>query len=118
MNQYSEKYEDDTYEYRHVILSSDAYRRMPHGRLLSEKEWRDLGVQQSKRQLNNHFSLSHSFFFRCWLGPLCNTSTGTKDLTISTTQAAERNKPVILFLFIVVVVDIHGRRDYTTTRDC
>jgi len=46
-NQYSQKYADATYEYRHVILSNKCAINLPRHRLLSEKEWRDLGVQQS-----------------------------------------------------------------------
>merc|ERR1712060_204852 len=46
--QYSEKYYDDVFEYRHVILPSDIAKHLPKNRLLSETEWRDLGVQQSR----------------------------------------------------------------------
>ena len=46
--EYSEKYFDDTYEYRHVSLPKETYRKMAKNRLLSETEWRTLGVQQSK----------------------------------------------------------------------
>eukprot|EP00442_Polarella_glacialis_P016415 CAMPEP_0115083976 /NCGR_PEP_ID=MMETSP0227-20121206/20947_1 /TAXON_ID=89957 /ORGANISM="Polarella glacialis, Strain CCMP 1383" /LENGTH=91 /DNA_ID=CAMNT_0002472619 /DNA_START=234 /DNA_END=509 /DNA_ORIENTATION=+ len=50
---YSEKYNDDCYEYRHVILPKEiAYRvvQLTRGgsRLLEEKEWRGLGVQGSQ----------------------------------------------------------------------
>ena len=45
---YSEKYTDKEYEYRHVILPSDMYQKMPKLRLMTEKEWRELGVQQSR----------------------------------------------------------------------
>ncbi|KAF7994143.1 hypothetical protein HCN44_011412 [Aphidius gifuensis] len=45
--QYSEKYNDDKYEYRHVILSSDMARNVPKSHLMTETEWRNLGVQQS-----------------------------------------------------------------------
>ena len=34
--EYSDKYMDDHYEYRHVILPKDVYRRLPRGRLLTE----------------------------------------------------------------------------------
>lgn len=34
--EYSDKYMDDHYEYRHVILPKEVYRRLPRGRLLSE----------------------------------------------------------------------------------
>ena len=46
--EYSEKYQDDAYEYRHVLLPKAIFKRMPRGRLLSETEWRSLGVQQSR----------------------------------------------------------------------
>ncbi|XP_071878889.1 cyclin-dependent kinases regulatory subunit isoform X1 [Bombus fervidus] len=45
--QYSEKYNDDKYEYRHVILPVDLARHVPKTHLMSETEWRNLGVQQS-----------------------------------------------------------------------
>lgn len=45
---YSERYMDDTYEYRHVVLPNDLFKLMPRNRLLTEQEWRALGVQQSK----------------------------------------------------------------------
>jgi cyclin-dependent kinase regulatory subunit CKS1 len=34
--EYSDKYMDDYYEYRHVILPKDVYKRLPRSRLLSE----------------------------------------------------------------------------------
>lgn len=78
--QYSEKYNDDAYEYRlpdppdlgfflectfkprnvfmvltnpsiifrHVILPADIAKLCPKNRLLSEAEWRQIGVQQSR----------------------------------------------------------------------
>ena len=46
--EYSEKYTDDCYEYRHVMLPKVVFKKMPRGRLLSESEWRGLGVQQSR----------------------------------------------------------------------
>lgn len=44
---YSEKYEDNVYEYRHVLLTEPvfkAYIRL-EGKLLEEREWRALGIQ-------------------------------------------------------------------------
>jgi hypothetical protein len=35
------------YEYRHVILPKEIAKKVPKGRLLTEQEWRHLGVQQS-----------------------------------------------------------------------
>lgn len=46
--EYSEKYEDQYYEYRHVILPKDVMKKMPKSKLLSEAEWRALGIQQSR----------------------------------------------------------------------
>jgi cyclin-dependent kinase regulatory subunit CKS1 len=45
---YSRKYHDAIYEYRHVILPTDVARLCPQNKLLSESEWRQLGVQQSR----------------------------------------------------------------------
>ncbi len=36
------------YEYRHVVLPQDIAKRLPKDKLLSEPEWRALGVQQSR----------------------------------------------------------------------
>lgn len=44
---YSEKYYDDVFEYRHVILPESIAKKLPPGKLLTEDEWRGLGVQQS-----------------------------------------------------------------------
>ena len=47
--EYSEKYEDENFEYRHVLLPKAIFKeKVPKGRLLTDKEWRTLGVQQSK----------------------------------------------------------------------
>ncbi|CAI9768549.1 unnamed protein product [Fraxinus pennsylvanica] len=45
---YSDKYFDDTYEYRHVVLPPEVAKLLPKNRLLSENEWRAIGVQQSR----------------------------------------------------------------------
>ncbi|XP_044314695.1 cyclin-dependent kinases regulatory subunit isoform X1 [Drosophila rhopaloa] len=45
--QYSEKYFDDNFEYRHVILPPDLAKHVPKAHLMTETEWRNLGVQQS-----------------------------------------------------------------------
>ncbi|KAL5255571.1 hypothetical protein ACHWQZ_G010968 [Mnemiopsis leidyi] len=44
---YSEKYCDSQYEYRHVSLPEAISRKVPSTHLLTESEWRNLGVQQS-----------------------------------------------------------------------
>eukprot|EP00667_Euglena_gracilis_P029126 EG_transcript_38103 len=45
--QYSEKYSDDVNEYRHVILPKEISKILPKGKLMTEREWRSVGVQQS-----------------------------------------------------------------------
>ena len=44
---YSDKYTDEKYEYRHVMLPKDVSKLVPKTHLMSEAEWRNLGVQQS-----------------------------------------------------------------------
>ncbi|KAI9069107.1 CKS-domain-containing protein [Trametes sanguinea] len=54
---YSERYSDDEYEYRHVILPKPLFKMIPKHffnpdnsgtlRLLSEEEWRGIGITQS-----------------------------------------------------------------------
>jgi len=39
--QYSEKYADSNFEYRHVILPSNLLKHLPTNRLLTETEWRN-----------------------------------------------------------------------------
>ncbi|KTG43770.1 hypothetical protein cypCar_00023670 [Cyprinus carpio] len=45
---YSDKYDDDKFEYRHVMLPKDIAKKVPKTHLMSETEWRNLGVQQSQ----------------------------------------------------------------------
>ncbi|ELP86257.1 cyclin-dependent kinase regulatory subunit, putative [Entamoeba invadens IP1] len=44
---YSDRYKDPQFEYRHVILPDDIAKKVPKDRLMTEDEWRKLGVQQS-----------------------------------------------------------------------
>jgi len=44
---YSDKYSDELYDYRHVTLPQDLAKHVPRNHLLTETEWRNLGVQQS-----------------------------------------------------------------------
>ncbi|CAK90793.1 unnamed protein product (macronuclear) [Paramecium tetraurelia] len=41
--EYSDKYFDDYYEYRHVILPKHIFKKITKGKLLNEMEWRALG---------------------------------------------------------------------------
>lgn len=73
--EYSEKYADDYYEYRHVHLPKQIFKKMPKGRLLSENEWRGLGVQQSRgwAHYEVHRPEPHILLFRRPLGTDPNT---------------------------------------------
>ncbi|CAH4027354.1 unnamed protein product [Pieris brassicae] len=64
--QYSERYSDDVYEYRHVILPQDIARLVPKSHLMTETEWRNLGVQQSPGWLHFmvHSPEPHVLLFR------------------------------------------------------
>lgn len=68
--EYSEKYSDDSYEYRHVHLPKNVFKIMPRGRLLTEAEWRSLGVQQSRGWVHYevHKPEPHILLFRRPLG--------------------------------------------------
>ena len=44
---YSARYRDESHEYRHVILPKQLVKYLPKNRLMSEDEWRGLGVKQS-----------------------------------------------------------------------
>jgi len=80
--EYSEKYSDDEYEYRHVILpkalAKKLYATYGSGNkgntsktvLLSEEQWRGLGVQQSRGWVHYecHRPEPHILLFRRPLG--------------------------------------------------
>mmetsp|Transcript_98273 Transcript_98273/g.174975 ORF Transcript_98273/g.174975 Transcript_98273/m.174975 type:complete len:89 (+) Transcript_98273:68-334(+) len=58
--EYSEKYYDDQFEYRHVILPKDLAHKLIQitqggRRLLEEKEWRSLGVEGSPGWMHYEF---------------------------------------------------------------
>ena len=74
--EYSDKYEDDLFEYRHVILPREYVKRMPKNRLLTDAEWRGLGVTQSRGWMHYaiHRPEPHILLFRRPLGT--NSRTG------------------------------------------
>lgn len=98
--EYSDKYDDDHFEYRHVILPRETAKRLPHPpRLLTEMEWRGLGVQQSRGWVHYevHKPEPHILLFRRPIGtdPLtgkvnnattANTNTNTNSNTSTTTN--------------------------------
>ncbi|KAK4887330.1 hypothetical protein RN001_003601 [Aquatica leii] len=64
--QYSEKYSDKNYEYRHVILPTALAKLVPRTHLMTETEWRNLGVQQSPNWVHYmlHGPEPHVLLFR------------------------------------------------------
>ncbi|CAK55901.1 unnamed protein product (macronuclear) [Paramecium tetraurelia] len=64
--EYSDKYLDDYYEYRHVILPKHIFKKITKGKLLNEMEWRALGVQQSRgwSHYETHRPEPHILLFR------------------------------------------------------
>ena len=80
--EYSDKYHDDLYEYRHVLLPKAIYKSMPKGRLLSENEWRSLGVQQSRGWVHYeiHKPEPHILLFRRPLGTDPNTGIASPEI--------------------------------------
>ncbi|KAI8792943.1 cyclin-dependent kinases regulatory subunit [Biomphalaria glabrata] len=63
---YSDKYTDDEYEYRHVLLPKEIAKLVPKTHLMSETEWRSIGVQQSHGWVHymRHDPEPHVLLFR------------------------------------------------------
>ena len=63
---YSDKYTDSVYEYRHVSLPASMAGEVPKNHLLTETEWRNLGVQQSVGWVHYmlHLPEPHILMFR------------------------------------------------------
>jgi len=63
---YSDKYTDDMFEYRHVLLPKEIARLVPKTHLMSETEWRSIGVQQSHGWIHymRHDPEPHVLLFR------------------------------------------------------
>jgi cyclin-dependent kinase regulatory subunit CKS1 len=63
---YSEKYYDEDYEYRHVMLPKNVAKLIPRDKLMNEHEWRSIGVQQSQGWIHymRHKPEPHILLFR------------------------------------------------------
>ena len=74
--EYSDKYFDDCYEYRHVILTKEKMKEIKYIKgCLTEEQWRNLGIQQSKGWVNycRYEGEPHILLFRRPLGTDPNT---------------------------------------------
>jgi len=68
---YSSKYYDDCYEYRHVILTKDLAKKIRGIKgCLTEKQWRGLGITQTKGWVNycRYLGEPHILLFRRPIG--------------------------------------------------
>ncbi|KAL0224762.1 hypothetical protein RCL1_002674 [Eukaryota sp. TZLM3-RCL] len=63
---YLNKHYDSNYEYRNVVLTREAANKVPRDRVMTEAEWRRLGVRQSRGW--EHFAIHkpepHILLFR------------------------------------------------------
>ncbi|GMR31011.1 hypothetical protein PMAYCL1PPCAC_01206, partial [Pristionchus mayeri] len=77
---YSTKYKDDNYEYMEVHAPKEVIKLIPNIRLMSEAEWRSLGIQQTRGWENykKHPTERHVLLFRRLL-PKNPLSTGNGD---------------------------------------
>lgn len=68
--EYSEKYYDNYYEYRHVLLPKEIFKKLPAKKLLLESEWRSIGVNQSRGWVHYTFHKPepHVLLFRRPIG--------------------------------------------------
>lgn len=87
--EYSEKYFDGHYEYRHVILPKEIAKELPKDQLLSESEWRGFSIQQSRgwQHYAIHRPEPHILLFRRPLGT--DPTTGRVDPALER-QAKDR----------------------------
>lgn len=63
---YSDKYYDDKFEYRHVQITEEMTKLIPKDRLMSEEEWRNIGITQSRGWIHYmiHEPEPHVLLFR------------------------------------------------------
>lgn len=83
--EYSDKYSDEVYEYRHVILPKELSKQLDPNRLMSETEWRGIGVQQSHGWVHYmiHRPEPHVLLFRRPIGTDAKTGRPTTQWLIN-----------------------------------
>ena len=78
--EYSDKYCDDYYEYRHVILPKDVYKRLPRGRLLTENV-RIIRIRNGDQPVSNN--PEDGLITKCTSqNPTSFSSEGPRELTL------------------------------------
>lgn len=95
--EYSTKYYDEVYEYRHVILPKEIFKKIPSKRLLDEDEWRSFGITQSSGWVHYtiHKPEPHILLFRRPIGTDPNTGEVPPDVKARVEQY-ELNKHKII----------------------
>jgi len=92
--EYSEKYEDEVYEYKHVFLPENLFRTITRGKLLCEDDWRSLGIKQSRGW--DHYAIykpeSHVLLFRRPIGTNPNTGEIPVEMIKKIEQMDKENK--------------------------
>jgi len=76
---YSDKYFDEKFEYRHVMLPKELAKLVPKTHLMSEAEWRNLGVQQSQGWFTTCLTSPSPTFFSLGAPPPPTTNSDTDD---------------------------------------
>ncbi len=91
--EYSDKYFDDYYEYRHVILPKEIFKKLPAKKLLNESEWRSLGLTQTQGWVHYtiHKPEPHILLFRRLIGTNPQTGLANKE-TVAKIKEYEKNK--------------------------
>lgn len=113
--EYSEKYDDKVFEYRHVILPRELAKRLPQPlRLLKEDEWRRLGVQQSRgwEHYEIHKPEPHILLFRRLVG----TDPQTGQLAVAATKHAW--SPCRLNVEIISIIILGSPYPFQTLNSC
>lgn len=96
--EYSDKYEDAHFEYRHVILPKEIAKKLPNPpRLLTEMEWRHIGVQQSRGWVHYeiHRPEPHILLFRRPLGTDPRTGKVTTNFNATAVAPAAANASIV-----------------------
>jgi cyclin-dependent kinase regulatory subunit CKS1 len=90
--EYSDKYSDGVWDFRHVILPKELAKTIPQNRLLSEQEWRSLGVQQSRGWVHyaTHRPEPHILLFRRPIGTDPTTGEVNEELAKKAREEYER----------------------------
>lgn len=91
---YSDKYYDEAYEYRHVILPKQIAARVPKTHLMTESEWRDLGEFAGLLfdPMTARFVLVHHLLSTTVDHVMRNLFTVSASMIISKTQATVVNR--------------------------